>query len=60
MLYFWEYLNCRLKFYKVGETKGVKFRGTRDLPTLTSFIADQLGSSSMVCMIYAEFCATLH
>ncbi|XP_011159540.1 thioredoxin domain-containing protein 5 homolog [Solenopsis invicta] len=34
-----------LKFYKVGETKGVKFRGTRDLPSLTSFINDQLGSS---------------
>ncbi|KYN22709.1 Thioredoxin domain-containing protein 5 [Trachymyrmex cornetzi] len=34
-----------LKFYKTGETKGVKFRGTRDLPTLTSFINDQLGSS---------------
>ncbi|KAL6255752.1 hypothetical protein P5V15_012995 [Pogonomyrmex californicus] len=34
-----------LKFYKAGEIKGVKFRGTRDLPTLTSFINDQLGSS---------------
>ncbi|KYN06001.1 Thioredoxin domain-containing protein 5 [Cyphomyrmex costatus] len=34
-----------LKFYKTGETKGIKFRGTRDLPTLTSFINDQLGSS---------------
>ncbi|XP_011704995.1 PREDICTED: thioredoxin domain-containing protein 5 isoform X2 [Wasmannia auropunctata] len=34
-----------LKFYKAGETKGIKFRGTRDLPTLTSFIHDQLGSS---------------
>ncbi|KAL0113883.1 hypothetical protein PUN28_011311 [Cardiocondyla obscurior] len=37
-----------LKFYKVGETKGIKFRGTRDLPTLTSFIVDQLGGSSLV------------
>lgn len=44
----------RLKFYKTGETKGIKFRGTRDLPTLTSFINDQLGSS-MVCMFYTEF-----
>lgn len=33
-----------LKFFKVGEPDGVKFKGTRDLPTLTSFINDQLGS----------------
>ncbi|KAH0945787.1 hypothetical protein HN011_000786 [Eciton burchellii] len=37
-----------LKFYKAGENKGIKFRGTRDLPSLTSFINDQLGSSSPV------------
>lgn len=51
---------CRLKFYKAGETKGVKFRGTRDLPTLTSFIADQLGSFSKVCTIYIKCHTTLH
>lgn len=37
-----------LKFYKAGETEGVKFRGTRDLHSLTSFINDQLGISSPV------------
>lgn len=37
-----------LKFYKIGETKGTKFRGTRDLPSLISFINDQLGSSSVI------------
>jgi len=47
-----------LKFYKTGETKGVKFRGTRDLPTLTSFIIDQLASASMVYVIYIEVHAT--
>lgn len=31
-----------LKFFKKGNTEGEKFRGTRDLPTLTSFINDQL------------------
>lgn len=32
-----------LKFFKVGKEKeGVKFRGTRDLPTLTNFINEQL------------------
>ncbi|XP_020280048.1 thioredoxin domain-containing protein 5 homolog [Pseudomyrmex gracilis] len=34
-----------LKFYKAGETKGIKFRGDRDLPSLTSFINDLLRSS---------------
>lgn len=36
-----------LKFFKLGESDGVKFRGTRDLPSLTSFINDQLGSVSI-------------
>ncbi|CAH1118772.1 unnamed protein product [Phaedon cochleariae] len=31
-----------LKFYKVGDSEGVKFRGTRDLPTITNFINEQL------------------
>nr|CAI5826400.1 unnamed protein product [Callosobruchus analis] len=31
-----------LKFYKVGDSKGIKFRGTRDLPSLTNFINEQL------------------
>jgi len=33
-----------LKFFKVGENEGIKFRGTRDLPSLTAFINEQLGS----------------
>lgn len=31
-----------LKFFKKGQTEGVKFRGTRDLPSLTTFINEQL------------------
>ncbi|KAJ8917127.1 hypothetical protein NQ315_012617 [Exocentrus adspersus] len=31
-----------LKFFKVGYAEGVKFRGTRDLPSLTNFINEQL------------------
>lgn len=31
-----------LKFFKAGETEGVKFRGTRDLPSLTTFINEQI------------------
>lgn len=31
-----------LKFYKVGDPMGVKFRGIRDLPSLTTFINEQL------------------
>ncbi|XP_023017585.2 thioredoxin domain-containing protein pretaporter [Leptinotarsa decemlineata] len=31
-----------LKFFKVGDNEGVKFRGTRDLPTITTFINEQL------------------
>lgn len=33
-----------LKFFKLGSLEGVKFRGTRDLPSLTSFINEQLGT----------------
>ncbi|XP_046734653.1 thioredoxin domain-containing protein 5 homolog [Diprion similis] len=33
-----------LKFFKAGGSKGIKFRGTRDLPTLTTFINEQIGS----------------
>ncbi|XP_076619033.1 thioredoxin domain-containing protein pretaporter [Colletes latitarsis] len=32
-----------LKFFKAGETEGTKFRGTRDLPSLISFLNDQAG-----------------
>lgn len=32
-----------LKFFKVDSEESVKFRGTRDLPTLTNFINEQLG-----------------
>lgn len=35
-----------LKFFKLGsEEEAVKYRNTRDLPSLTQFINDQLGSS---------------
>ncbi|XP_053971858.1 thioredoxin domain-containing protein 5 [Hylaeus anthracinus] len=34
-----------LKLFKAGETKGIKFRGTRDLPSLISFLVDQLGTT---------------
>ncbi|XP_066581496.1 thioredoxin domain-containing protein 5 homolog [Prorops nasuta] len=37
-----------LKFFKVGEEKGIKFRGTRDLPSLTTFINEQQGSTLYV------------
>lgn len=33
-----------LKFFKAGESEGVRFRGTRDLPSLSNFINEQLGS----------------
>lgn len=33
-----------LKFFKAGKSKGIKFRGTRDLPSLTTFINEQMGS----------------
>lgn len=31
-----------LKFFKQGQSDGVRFRGTRDLPSLTNFINEQL------------------
>ncbi|XP_017778196.1 PREDICTED: thioredoxin domain-containing protein 5 [Nicrophorus vespilloides] len=31
-----------LKFFKIGEKEGTKFRGTRDLPSLTTFINEQI------------------
>ncbi|KAF2901047.1 hypothetical protein ILUMI_05103 [Ignelater luminosus] len=34
-----------LKFYKTGSNEGVPFRGTRDLPSLTMFINEQLRSA---------------
>ncbi|KAB0790649.1 hypothetical protein PPYR_14902 [Photinus pyralis] len=34
-----------LKFFKLGNNVGEKFRGTRDLPSLTSFINEQLRSA---------------
>lgn len=39
-----------LKFFKSGTTEGVKFRGTRDLPSLTSFINEQLGNVPTVSL----------
>lgn len=32
-----------LKFFKAGEAKGIKFKGTRDLISLISFLTDHLG-----------------
>lgn len=34
-----------LKFFRLGSNVGEKFRGTRDLPSLTSFINEQLRSA---------------
>lgn len=31
-----------LKFFRAGDKEGVKFRGTRDLPSLTTFINEQM------------------
>lgn len=41
-------LSFRLKFFKSGETEAVKFRGTRDLASLTAFINEQLGNVPQV------------
>jgi hypothetical protein len=41
-------LTFRLKFFKSGETEAVKFRGTRDLASLTAFINEQLGNAHQV------------
>lgn len=35
-----------LKFFKENSDEAIKFRGQRDLPSLTQFINDQLGSST--------------
>lgn len=34
-----------LKFFKTGESTGIRFRGTRDLPSLSAFINEQLSSA---------------
>lgn len=36
-----------LKFFKMGEKEGIKFKGLRDMPSLTSFINEH--SSSVSC-----------
>lgn len=36
-----------LLFFKIGESEKVKFRGTRDLPSLTAFINQQLGDNNL-------------
>lgn len=41
-----------LKFFKTGETEGIKFRGTRDLPSLTTFINEQI---SLVSQLFTLF-----
>lgn len=35
-----------LKFFKVGDTEGVKFRGSRDLESLTNFVEEKLGKKA--------------
>ena len=35
-----------LRFYKLGATEAVKYRSSRDLPSFTQFINDQLGLST--------------
>jgi thioredoxin domain-containing protein 5 len=37
-----------LKFFNKGQSESVKFRGTRDLPSLTNFINEQLGIDKVV------------
>lgn len=36
-----------LKFFKLGETEGVKFKGMRDLPSLTTFINQQTSEGDL-------------
>jgi len=35
-----------LKLYKIGESEGKKFKGSRDVPTLKRFISDELGDEA--------------
>jgi thioredoxin domain-containing protein 5 len=44
-----------LKFFKVGSSEGVKFRGTRDLPTLTTFINEQLREVNKVKKVNFDY-----
>ncbi|XP_022258343.1 thioredoxin domain-containing protein 5-like [Limulus polyphemus] len=37
----------RLKFFKSGSTEGVKYRGSRDLPSLESFVTSTLGEEEV-------------
>lgn len=55
-----------LKFFKVDSEESVKFRGTRDLPTLTNFINEQLGevpsevrrqTLTVVRSLFKSFCS---
>jgi hypothetical protein len=46
----------RLKFFKTGETEAVKFRGTRDLASLTAFINEQLGNLHQVKVMNVLVC----
>jgi hypothetical protein len=41
-------LTSRLKFFRSGKKEAVKFRGTRDLASLTAFINEQLGNLHQV------------
>lgn len=40
-----------LKLFKDGSNDGIKFKGTRDLQSLTSFLTEQLGSLPSVRLI---------
>uniref|UniRef100_A0A1I8PHM3 Thioredoxin domain-containing protein n=1 Tax=Stomoxys calcitrans TaxID=35570 RepID=A0A1I8PHM3_STOCA len=37
-----------LRFFKLGETESVKFKGTRDMPAITEFINEQLNSENEI------------
>ncbi|XP_055844430.1 thioredoxin domain-containing protein 5 homolog [Episyrphus balteatus] len=37
-----------LRFFKLGETESVKFKGSRDMPAMTEFIQQQLGSENEI------------
>uniref|UniRef100_A0A1I8NGE4 Thioredoxin domain-containing protein n=1 Tax=Musca domestica TaxID=7370 RepID=A0A1I8NGE4_MUSDO len=37
-----------LRFFKLGETESVKFKGTRDMPAITEFINEQLNADNEI------------
>lgn len=45
-----------LQFFKQGQTNGVRFRGTRDLPSLTTFINEQLRAVKLKYICSVDYC----